>query len=230
MLLIFALINLLFSHTKSLECQSLDRCTCDEDQTNRKLTYTCRNQGNGTEKLIITQGEAFATGFCDGTDSSELVMNFPDLNLTEVTWLELYECFLSKEALEYGIIPNFEKVSTFLWKNNAISYLPSDLFANRKRLTSIHFKNNILPIGVNLAESIFNGSTNILSLVFSGNRLTKLPQRLFYGLKDLSTVEFDHNLLTELHEELFISNPNILGLTLSYNKFVFIPRLVENIN
>ena len=213
------------------------------DRTLTESEYTqLKNELAKTRNRIVEQDlpSDMTNAFRERTE----LASAPDIDYTGVTdvrslfrsgggtWLNAESNYSFPESA--ADVTNFRET----FRNNAITSIPENLFANLPNLTSALTRTFGLNNLTSIPENLFANNPNITSLrsTFGTNNITSIPENLFANLPNLTSLTspfsisndgvFSFNDLTSIPENLFANNPNVTSFrrTFRNNNITSVPE------
>ncbi len=120
-------------------------------------------------------------------------------------WMRYYS-YSDGELKDTRIGANVEKVTI----PESIKRIPAECFANMKKLKTITLPKNLVWLG----ERAFSNCTSLESVIFKGNKVTKIFQYTFRNCKALKKVDLNKNKIEFIGERAFENCKSLKNINL----------------
>lgn len=234
-----------------IQCPKFDPRIIVRIQPNNFLNFDCENSTDSDYDLVpeieLPEAQMIKIQRCPLPHGRSLATYFKNIKVEKILWLQIFSGGVNNRIpLESGHLRGFEDITRFLISGNENEFreLPSDLFANMKKIAWITMRigNIQLPIDLfaplanleflelghnkmsTLEPGLLRMNHKLQQLNLWGNNLRNLDKEAFKGLDNLRELDLSSNGIESLEPDLFIYLPNLTHLNLGGNNFASLPE------
>ena len=145
--------------------------------------------------------------------------------LNDLRVLNLATNSINKQSdLNFNLLRNQLQLDILDLSDNRINFFPFQLLINQKNLKKLYLDYNQID---ELTNEMLQSLESVEELSISFNLINELKDGLFYYNQNLKLINLHANKIQSVNDNVFIGcSENLLGLDLSYNDLVELPRLV----